>query len=149
MSSRGVNKVILIGNLGADPEIRYTQDSTCVAVLSVGTNESWTDKQNQQQTRVEWHRCVAYRGLAEVCQQYLTKGGKVYIEGRLKTRKWKAQDGSDRFTTEVVIQDMQMLGGNRNQNIAPPPPAAEPNRNSSSGTGSPMPPPDFDDDIPF
>lgn len=110
MASRGVNKVILIGNLGADPEVRFTQNSTAIASLSVATSESWKDKQSgEQREQTEWHRVVLYRRLAEIAGEYLRKGSKVYIEGRLQTRKWQGQDGKDNYTTEIVANEMQML----------------------------------------
>jgi single-strand DNA-binding protein len=108
--SRGINKVILIGNLGADPEVRYTQNSTAIANLSIATSETWKDKQTgEPREQTEWHRCVAYRRLAEIAGEYLKKGSKVYVEGRLQTRKWTGQDNVERYTTEVVINEMQML----------------------------------------
>lgn len=108
--SRGINKVILIGNLGADPEVRYTQNSTAIANLSIATSESWKDKQTgEQREQTEWHRVVCYRRLAEIAGEYLKKGSKVYIEGKLQTRKWQGQDGVDRYTTEIVCNEMQML----------------------------------------
>ena len=110
MASRGVNKVILIGNLGADPEVRYTQNSTAIANLSIATSETWKDKQTgEPREQTEWHRCVAYRRLAEIAGEYLKKGSKVYVEGRLQTRKWTGQDNVERYTTEIVINEMQML----------------------------------------
>lgn len=110
--SRGINKVILIGNLGADPEMRYTQNSTAIANLSIATSESWKDKQTgEQREQTEWHRVVCYRRLAEIAGEYLKKGSKVYIEGKLQTRKWQGQDGQDRYTTEIVCNEMQMLDG--------------------------------------
>ncbi|MBY6063957.1 single-stranded DNA-binding protein [Pseudidiomarina sediminum] len=112
MASRGINKVILIGNLGAKPEIRYTQNNTAIANLSIATSETWKDKQTgEPREQTEWHRCVAYRRLAEIAGEYLDKGSKVYVEGRLQTRKWQGQDGVERYTTEVVINDLQMLDG--------------------------------------
>ncbi|GAB3288519.1 MULTISPECIES: single-stranded DNA-binding protein [Pseudidiomarina] len=112
MASRGINKVILIGNLGADPEVRYTQNNTAIANLSVATSETWKDKQTgEPREQTEWHRCVAYRRLAEIAGEYLKKGSKVYVEGRLQTRKWQGQDGVERYTTEIVINDLQMLDG--------------------------------------
>lgn len=112
MASRGINKVILIGNLGADPEVRYTQNNTAIANLSIATSETWKDKQTgEPREQTEWHRCVAYRRLAEIAGEYLKKGSKVYVEGRLQTRKWQGQDGVERYTTEVVINDLQMLDG--------------------------------------
>lgn len=112
MASRGINKVILIGNLGADPEVRYTQNNTAIANLSVATSETWKDKQTgEPREQTEWHRCVAYRRLAEIAGEYLKKGSKVYVEGRLQTRKWQGQDGVERYTTEIVINELQMLDG--------------------------------------
>ena len=112
MASRGVNKVILIGNLGADPEVRYTQSSVAIANLNLATSETWKDKQTGEQKELtEWHRVVCYRRLAEIAGEYLKKGSKVYIEGRLQTRKWQGQDGQDRYTTEIVANEMQMLDG--------------------------------------
>lgn len=110
MASRGINKVILVGNLGTDPEVRFTQNSTAIANLSVATSESWKDKQSgEQREQTEWHRVVLYRRLAEIAGEYLRKGSKVYIEGRLQTRKWQGQDGRDMYTTEVIANEMQML----------------------------------------
>ncbi len=122
--ARGINKVILIGTLGADPEVRYNPEGKCLAVLSLATNESWKDKNTgQQQERTEWHRVVIYGKLAEVAGEYLRKGSQVYFEGKLRTRKWQDQQtGQDKYTTEVVIDingQMQMLGGPRDQNSAP------------------------------
>lgn len=115
MASRGINKVILVGNLGADPEIRYTQNSIAIANLSVATSETWKDKQTgEQRENTEWHRLVCYRRLAEIAGEYLRKGSKVYIEGKLQTRKWQGQDGKDNYTTEIIVNDLQMLDG-RNQ----------------------------------
>jgi len=111
MASRGVNKVILIGNLGQDPEVRYMPNGNAVANITVATSESWKDQQGQQQERTEWHRCVLYRRLAEICGEYLKKGSKVYLEGRLQTREWQDQQGQKRYTTEIVVNEMQMLDG--------------------------------------
>ena len=121
---RGVNKVILVGNLGNDPDVRFTPGGTAVANLSVATSETWKDKNtHQQQEKTEWHRVVLFGKMAEVAQQYLVKGSKVYLEGKLQTRKWQAKDGTDRYTTEIVVDgfdgQMQMLdarsGDNRQQ----------------------------------
>ena len=110
--SRGVNKVILLGNLGQDPEIRYTQNQKQVANLSIATSESWTDRQTgQKQEKTEWHRVVFFDRLAEVVGQYLKKGSKVYIEGKIQTRKWQNQQGVDQYTTEIIGNEMQMLDG--------------------------------------
>ena len=108
---RGVNKVILIGNLGRDPEIRYTRDGTAVANLNVATTDSWKDAQGERQERTEWHRVVAWDKLAEIAKEYLSKGRQVYIEGRLQTRSWEDKDGNKRYTTEVRADQMVMLGG--------------------------------------
>lgn len=110
-----VNKVILVGNLGQDPEVRYTQNGAAVANFSIATSESWTDKQTGQKTsKTEWHRIVAWNKLGEICGEYLHKGKQVYVEGKLETRKWRDEKaGVDRYTTEVKIHTMQMLG-NRN-----------------------------------
>ncbi|MEK6201726.1 MAG: single-stranded DNA-binding protein [Desulfobulbaceae bacterium] len=104
-----LNKVMLIGNLGKDPEIRYTQSGTAVATFNVATTESWKDKDGQKQESTEWHRVVAWQKLAETCGEYLHKGSKVYIEGKLQTRKWQDQNGNDKFTTEIVAREMKML----------------------------------------
>ncbi|MEN8214629.1 MAG: single-stranded DNA-binding protein, partial [Pseudomonadota bacterium] len=110
MASRGVNKVILIGNLGQDPEVKYMPNGNAVTNISVATSESWKDKNTgQQQERTEWHRVVAFRKLAEIIGEYLRKGSKIYIEGRLQTRKWQDQSGQDRYTTEIIADQMQML----------------------------------------
>ncbi|CAH1044707.1 single-stranded DNA-binding protein [Halomonas sp. TD01] len=110
--ARGINKVILIGNLGQDPEVRFTKGSTAVANLNIATSDSWMDRNSgQRQERTEWHRVILFKKTAEIAQQYLKKGSKVYIEGRLQTRKWQDQSGQDRYTTEVVANDMQMLDG--------------------------------------
>lgn len=109
MASRGVNKTILLGNLGQDPELRYMPNGKAVANISIATSESWKDQQGQLQERTEWHRCVAYERLAEVIGEYLRKGSKIYLEGKLHTREWQDQQGQKRYTTEIVIQEMQML----------------------------------------
>ena len=110
--ARGINKVILIGNLGRDPEIRYTQDQRPIANLSVATSDRWQDRStNEWRDRTEWHRVVCFARLAEICNEYLRKGSKVYVEGRLQTRSWEGQDGQTRYATEVVARDMQMLDG--------------------------------------
>ncbi|MBV7315262.1 single-stranded DNA-binding protein [Shewanella sp. NIFS-20-20] len=114
MASRGVNKVILVGNLGQDPEVRYMPNGNAVANITVATSESWKDQQGQQQERTEWHRVVFFGKLAEIAGEYLRKGSQVYVEGKLQTRKWKDQSGQDRYSTEIVVDQggsMQMLGG--------------------------------------
>lgn len=110
--ARGINKVILIGNLGADPEVRYMPQGGAVANLNLATSESWTDKAtNERKEQTEWHRVVLYQRLAEIAGEYLRKGSKVYVEGRLKTRKWQDQQGVERYTTEIIANDLQMLDG--------------------------------------
>lgn len=159
--SKGINKAILIGNLGQDPEVRYTQAGEAVATLSVATSETWIDKRlGDKRERTEWHRVVLFGKLAEVAQQYLRKGGKVYVEGKLRTRKWQAQDGSDRYTTEVVLgmgDTLQMLDS-RPQEGREARQASEQGQGkgqASNGRGeAPVAsgghePPPFDDDIPF
>jgi single-strand DNA-binding protein len=143
--ARGVNKVIVVGNLGQDPETRYMPSGSAVTNLRVATNESWKDKQTgEQKDRTEWHSVAMFGRLAEIAAEYLRKGSQVYIEGKLRTRKWQDKDGNDRYTTEIVADEMQMLGS-RSGGSAPsmsdaPPPSAP--RSQSSGD-------DFDDDIPF
>lgn len=110
--ARGVNKVILVGNLGRDPEIKYTASGAAIANVTIATTDSWNDKQTGEKVeKTEWHRVVAFQRLAEIMGEYLKKGSQVYIEGRLQTRKWQDQNGQDRWTTEIVANDMQMLGG--------------------------------------
>jgi len=106
-----VNKVMLIGRLGADPEIRYTPSGAEVATFRIATSESWTNKTGEKEERTEWHRIVAWRGLAKICGEYLSKGKLVYVEGRLRTRSWEDRDGNKRTTTEIEATDMKMLGG--------------------------------------
>ena len=172
-----INKAIIVGNLGRDPEMRYTQDGSAVANFSVATSERWTDRAtNERREQTEWHRVVCFRRLAEICGEYLHKGSKVYIEGRLQTRSWEGQDGQTRYTTEIVARDMKMLdsrGGGGGGGYGPDDPGPPDNRGSYSqqqprapqqpprgpqqpprGDRQPPPPPaddpdDFEDDIPF
>ncbi|MDR5013448.1 single-stranded DNA-binding protein [Aeromonas veronii] len=128
---RGINKVILIGNLGQDPEVRYNQGGGAVTSITLATSELWRDKQTgEQKERTEWHRVVFWGALAEVAGKHLKKGTQVYIEGKLQTRKWQAQDGSDRYTTEVLVDSftgvLQMLGGKPQQGQPQQPPASQP-----------------------
>jgi single-strand DNA-binding protein len=110
--ARGINKVILVGNLGADPETRYTASGSAITNIRLATSESWRDKQTgETQERTEWHRVVFFNRLAEIAGEYLRKGRQVYVEGSLRTRKWQDQSGQDRYTTEIVANEMQMLGG--------------------------------------
>ena len=169
-----INKAILVGNLGRDPEMRYTQDGQAVANFTVATSERWTDRNtNERREQTEWHRVVCFRRLAEICGEYLHKGSKVYIEGRLQTRSWEGQDGQTRYTTEIVARDMKMLDsrGGGGGGYGPDDPGPADNRGSyggPGGQGSPQPrgsqpprgdrqappppaddPDDFEDDIPF
>lgn len=157
---RGINKVILIGNLGQDPEVRYTQGGGAVTSITLATSESWRDKQTgEQKERTEWHRVVFMGKLAEVAGQHLKKGTQVYVEGKLQTRKWQAQDGSDRYTTEVLVDSftgvMQMLGGRPQQGHPQQPQAPRgviTYANPAQQPAPPVynePPMDFDDDLPF
>ena len=145
--ARGINKVIIVGNLGSDPDTRYSPSGTAVTKFSVATSESWKDKQTgEQNERTEWHRVVMFGRLAEIGAEYLRKGSQVYIEGSLRTNKWQDQSGNDRYTTEIIANEMQMLGGRGGSGSggAPmrdeAPPASPPPQRSSD---------DFDDDIPF
>ncbi len=152
MASRGVNKVILIGNLGKDPEVRYMPSGGAVTNITVATSETWKDKQTgNAQERTEWHRVVFFNRLAEIAGEYLKKGSKVFIEGSLRTRKWQGQDGQDRYTTEIVANEMQMLDS-RSGGTAGFSGGAQPQADSNN---APAPAPSggvdegFDDDIPF
>ncbi len=158
--ARGINKVILVGNLGGDPEVRYMPNGNAVTNVTLATSDSWKDKQGgQMQERTEWHRVVFFNRLAEIAGEYLRKGSKVYVEGSLRTRKWQGQDGQDRYTTEIVASEMQMLdsrgdgqqpGGYSQQSgyqqQAPQQrQPQQPQRHSQPAQGFD----DFDDDIPF
>ena len=159
--ARGVNKVILIGNLGADPETRYTASGNAVTNIRLATTDSWRDRQSgERQERTEWHRVVFFSRLAEIASEYLRKGSQCYIEGQIRTNKWQGQDGQDRYTTEIIASEMQMLGGRGAAAGGAPPPRR---RDEDSGSAWPAggssgstpaapgsgPPDDFDDDIPF
>ncbi len=140
----GINKVILIGRLGSDPEVRYTPDGTAVANFSIATSEEWTDKAtNEKKERTEWHRIVAWRRLGEICGEYLSKGKQVYIEGKLQTRSWE-KDGVTRYTTEIVASDVQFLGSKNSADTYRPPGPAE-----TPASSAPSIPDKQDDDIPF
>jgi|TARA_B110000438_G_scaffold9829_1_gene9990 single-strand DNA-binding protein len=147
--ARGVNKVILVGTLGADPDTRYTPSNAAVTNLSIATNESWKDKQSgEQKEKTEWHRVVMFNRLAEIATEYLRKGSQVYIEGKIQTRKWEDKEGKDRWTTEVVANEMQMLGSRSSgSNSAPSSMEGSPSSNVSAP--KPQSSDDFDDDIPF
>jgi len=159
--ARGVNKVILLGNVGGDPETRYLPNGNAVTNITLATSDSWTDKQTgQKQERTEWHRVVFFGKLAEIAGEYLRKGSQVYVEGRLQTRKWTGQDGQDRYTTEIVVDmngQMQLLGSrNSGDDAAPRQPRPAPQqaapRPAPQAQPAPQPAADydsFDDDIPF
>ena len=153
----GINKAIIVGNVGSDPEIKYLPNGDAVANFSIATSESWKDKKTGEKVeKTEWHRCVAFRRLGEVIGEYVRKGSKLYVEGKIQTRKWQGDDGKDRYTTEIVLRDMQMLDSRseRNQQGADmanvPNPACTPSgeaegRPTSGQMGNDV----FDDDIPF
>ncbi|MCU6377824.1 single-stranded DNA-binding protein [Morganella morganii] len=154
MASRGVNKVILIGNLGQDPEVKFLQSSSAVANFTLATSESWRDKQSgEMKEKTEWHRVVVFGKLAEIAGEYLRKGSQVYIEGQLQTRKWQDQQGQERYSTEVVVNiggSMQMLSGRSSGNDnAPPVENRKPQQRTQQPPVQNDPPMDFDDDIPF
>ena len=176
---KGINKVVLLGNVGQDPEIRFTPSGVAVANMSLATTEKWKDRQSgQMQEKTEWHRLVLWKGLAEIAQKYVTKGSRLYVEGKLQTRKWQAADGTDRYATEIVVSDMSLEGGGRQQGTngaahgahqAPPSNPTPPHPNAPQrpaptqhggqntttaapqGYGAPNPQSfdDFDDEIPF
>ena len=161
--ARGVNKVIIVGNCGQDPETRFMPSGGAVTNLSIATSESWKDKNTgDQQERTEWHRVVFFNRLAEIAGEYVKKGSKLYVEGSLRTRKWQGQDGQDRYTTEIVASEMQMLdsrgsgqgGGNnqQGQGAAPAPQSAPAQGGAAAAAPAAAAPTDFgdfDDDIPF
>lgn len=167
MANRGVNKVILVGHLGQEPEVRYMQNGSAVTNITLATSESWRDKQSgEMRENTEWHRVVIFGKLAEIAGEYLHKGSQVYIEGQLRTRKWQDQGGQDRYTTEVVVNiggSMQMLGGRTGGATAPDASnhwkESAPSTSTHAAPKSPHaqpsapvanePPIDFDDDIPF
>lgn len=160
MASRGINKVILVGNLGQDPEVRYMPNGGAVANITLATSEGWRDKQTGENKEVtEWHRVVLFGKLAEVAGEYLRKGSQVYIEGQLRTRKWQDQGGQERYTTEVLVNVggvMQMLGGKQESSGKSQPQPQQQRNNRPSPQQQPQsqqannePPMDFDDDIPF
>jgi single-strand DNA-binding protein len=160
--ARGINKVIIVGNCGQDPETRYLPSGGAVTNVSIATSESWKDKNTgEQQERTEWHRIVFFNRLGEIAGEYLKKGSKVYVEGSLRTRKWQGQDGSDRYTTEIVASEMQMLdsrggmeGGGGYQQQAPqqnraPQQNQAPQQQNQAPQQAPQGMDSFDDDIPF
>ena len=151
--ARGVNKAIIVGNLGRDPEVRYTADGRAVANVTIATSESWKDKQSgERQEKTEWHRVVFFGRLAEIAGEYLKKGAQVYIEGRLQTRKWEDKSGQERYTTEIVASEMQMLGSRGGGTRGAPDDdysGAASSATVGSGGGASGRDPDLDDDIPF
>ncbi len=164
--ARGINKVILVGNLGKDPEIRYSASGAAIANITIATSDNWKDKQTgEKQERTEWHRVVFFNRLAEVVGEYLKKGSQVYVEGRLQTRKWQDKEGQDRYTTEIVASEMQMLGsrggmgdsggydqsnyGGQQSGGGRPAPAAAPAQPAAAPQGNSGGFDNFDDDIPF
>ncbi|MGB5688163.1 MAG: single-stranded DNA-binding protein [Woeseiaceae bacterium] len=150
--ARGINKVILVGNLGGDPETRYMPSGSAVTNFTVATNESWKDKQTgEQKDRTEWHKVAMFGRLAEIAAEYLRKGSQVYIEGKLRTRKWQGQDGQDRYTTEIIADEMQMLGGRGGAGGGGSYSGGSGGSSEQGGGNTPPPagPDDFDDDIPF
>lgn len=149
--ARGVNKAIILGNMGADPELRATANGTSVCSLRIATSEQWKDKQTgERKEQTEWHAVICFGKLADIAGQYLQKGRQVYIEGRIQTRKWQDKDGADRYTTEIVASELQMLGGGDS-----PKPASTGASDYAAASGgrrpapAPAPAPDFGDDIPF
>lgn len=154
MASRGVNKVILVGNLGNDPEMRYTAGGVAIANISLATSDQWKDKNTgEQQERTEWHRVVFFDRLAEIVGEYLKKGSQIYVEGQLQTDKWQDQQGNDRYTTKIRARNMQMLGGREGGGGGAPPAKSKPAKADKPAADQPPadepPSGDFDDDIPF
>jgi len=148
----GVNKVILVGNLGKDPEVRHLENGAVVANFSVATSESYKDKNGERQTQTEWHNVVLWRGLAEIAEKYLKKGNQVYIEGKLRTRSWDDKDGVTRYTTEVVGDNMTMLGSKSDNNTSGGNPSSDQKSNNSSHSNkeeTEIEEADESDDLPF
>ena len=144
--ARGINKVILIGNLGQKPEMRYTQTNTAVATLGLATSESWKDKESgEMREKTEWHRVVFFGKLAEICEQYLDKGSQLYVEGKLQTRKWQDKEGNDRYTTEIQGLSMNMLGGRQSSGDGGAYDQSQPEQKSSEPPASNI----SEEDIPF
>ncbi len=147
--ARGVNKAIILGSLGQDPDIRYTAGGAAVANISIATNEQWKDKESgEMQERTEWHRVVFFGRLAEIVGEYLRKGSQVYVEGRIQTRKWQDKEGQDRYTTEIVASEMQMLGSKSGGSTASFDQTPQ-HENAAAPASAKSSNDDFDDDIPF
>ena len=161
MASKGVNKAVILGNVGNDPELRYMSNGKAVANFTVATSEQWKDQQGQKQERTEWHRMVAYDKLAEIIGQYVKKGSKLYLEGKLQTREWTDQQGQKKYTTEIIVNEMQMLDGKpqggqpaqvQQQQQQPQRQQAPQNNGYQQARSQPMQQqdaPQFDDDIPW
>lgn len=153
LMARGVNKCILVGNLGKDPELRYTADSKAVANITIATSEQWKNKQTgENESKTEWHRVVAFGRLAEIMGEHLKKGSQVYIEGKIQTRKWRDQQDQDRYTTEVVANDMQMLGGRGDNQSGGQQQGSQPQQQAAATQQQSGPSNNFDgfdEDIPF
>ncbi len=154
--ARGINKVILVGNMGNDPEVRYTPAGAAVTTISLATTENWKDKEGNKQEKTEWHRVVFFSRLAEIAGEYLKKGSQVYIEGKLRTNKWQDKNGQDRYTTEILANEMQMLGGRGGDSgqggfsSGGGMPSAPKANNQQQNNNNPAPNfDDFDDEIPF
>ena len=153
--ARGINKVILVGNVGVDPEVRYMPNGNAVATISVATSETWKDKQTgEKQERTEWHRVVCFNRLGEIVGEYIRKGTKLYVEGSLKTRKWQDQQGQDRYTTEIIASDIQMLDSKNSGGYQEAPTASAPKQHNSPANNPPSNSSqdafaELDDDIPF
>lgn len=144
--ANGLNKVILIGNLGRDPEVRYTPGGLAVANFSMATSETWTNKEGEKETRTEWHRIVAWGKLGEICGEYLSKGKQIYIEGRIQTREWEDKEGNKRYTTEIIALQMLMLGSRESADESRPSPSSD---METPNLSEPPISKTKDDDIPF
>ena len=147
--ARGLNKVMIIGNLGQDPDVKFLPSGDAVCNISVATDESYKSKEGQKVEKTEWHKVTMFGKLAEISGEYLRKGSKVYIEGKLETRKWQAQDGTDRYSTDIKAFQMQMLDSKGDQSSAQKPPQAPKTAAPVQGGPSPDPVDDFEDNIPF
>jgi single-strand DNA-binding protein len=148
--ARGINKVILVGNLGQDPETRYMPSGKAVTNLRLATSDSWKDKQSgEQREQTEWHSVVMFDRLAEIAAEYLRKGSQIYVEGRLRTRKWQDKEGKDRYTTEIVANEMQMLGSRGGERAGAEPRGEPRSAPAQERAAQPAAAGEFDDDIPF
>ena len=139
-----VNKAILVGRLGKDPEVRYMTNGDAVANVSLATSETWKDKNGEKQDRTEWHHLIFYRRLAEIAGEYLKKGSQIFVEGRIQTRKWQDKEGKDRYTTEIIVNEMKMLGSKPSDDSSPAPQQKTTAEPAGKGNFD-----NFDDDVPF